>query len=98
MDQIMMKKTGRNKIDGKESIEYWDRTTGNQGGCHWFPEEEPHVYNAFSFDTPEGVMEDGYVKDKDRMAQLLREQMKDNGVKEKEVVFSMHLARLRVVR
>lgn len=22
MDQIMMKKTGRNKIDGKESIEY----------------------------------------------------------------------------
>ena len=40
-------------------------------------------------DTPEGVMEDGYVKDKDRMAQLLREQMKDNGVKEKEVVFSI---------
>lgn len=31
----------------------------------------------------------GYVKDKDRMAQLLREQMKDNGVKEKEVVFSI---------
>ena len=54
-----------------------------------FLKKSPHVYNAFSFDTPEGVMEDGYVKDKDRMAQLLREQMKDNGVKEKEVVFSI---------
>ena len=54
-----------------------------------FLKKNPHVYNAFSFDTPEGVMEDGYVKDKDRMTQLLREQMKDNGVKEKEVVFSI---------
>lgn len=54
-----------------------------------FLKKNPHVYNAFSFDTPEGVMEDGYVKDKDRMAQLLREQMKDNGVNEKEVVFSI---------
>lgn len=54
-----------------------------------FLKKNPHVYNAFSFDTPEGVMEDGYVKDKDRMAQILREQMKDNGVKEKEVVFSI---------
>ena len=54
-----------------------------------FLKKNPHVYNAFSFDTPEGVMEDGYVKDKDRMAQLLREQMKDNDVKEKEVVFSI---------
>ena len=54
-----------------------------------FLKKNPHVYNAFSFDTPEGVMEAGYVKDKDRMAQLLREQMKDNGVKEKEVVFSI---------
>lgn len=54
-----------------------------------FLKKNPHVYNVFSFDTPEGVMEDGYVKDKDRMAQLLREQMKDNGVKEKEVVFSI---------
>lgn len=54
-----------------------------------FLKKNPQVYNAFSFDTPEGVMEDGYVKDKDRMAQLLREQMKDNGVKEKEVVFSI---------
>lgn len=54
-----------------------------------FLKKNPHVYNAFSFDTPDGVMEDGYVKDKDRMAQLLREQMKDNGVKEKEVVFSI---------
>lgn len=59
-----------------------------------FLKKNPHVYNAFSFDTPEGVMEDGYVKDKDRMAQLLREQMKDNGVKEKEVVFSISSSKI----
>ena len=87
MDQIMMKKTGRNKIDGKESIEIGQQVT--KAVVIDFLKKNPHVYNAFSFDTPEGVMEDGYVKDKDRMAQLLREQMKDNGVKEKEVVFSI---------
>ena len=89
MDQIMMKKTGRNKMMAKKvlSIEIGQQVT--KAVVIDFLKKNPHVYNAFSFDTPEGVMEDGYVKDKDRMAQLLREQMKDNGVKEKEVVFSI---------
>ena len=60
-----------------------------------FLKKNPHVYNAFSFDTPEGVMEDGYVKDKDRMAQLLREQMKS---KKKRLCSLSHLARSQVVR
>lgn len=51
--------------------------------------KNPHVYNAFSFPTPEDVMEDGYVRDKERMADALKEQMKDNGVKERDVVFSI---------
>ncbi len=51
--------------------------------------KNPHVYNAFSFDTPPDAMEDGYIKNKEALANLLKSQMKDNGVKEKDVVFSV---------
>lgn len=51
--------------------------------------KNPHVYNAFSFDTPPDAMEDGYIKNKDAIAQLLKAQIHENGVKEKDVVFSI---------
>lgn len=51
--------------------------------------KNPHVYNAFSFDTPPDAMEDGYIKNKDAVAQLLKAQIHENGVKEKDVVFSI---------
>ncbi|MDO4167140.1 MAG: pilus assembly protein PilM [Eubacteriales bacterium] len=51
--------------------------------------KNPHVYNAFSFDTPPDAMEDGYIKNKEALANLLKSQMRDNGVKEKDVVFSI---------
>lgn len=51
--------------------------------------KNPHVYNAFSFDTPPDTMEDGYIKNKDALANLLKSQIKENGVKEKDVVFSI---------
>lgn len=51
--------------------------------------KNPHVYNAFSFDTPPDAMEDGYLKNKDSIAQMLKSQIHENGVKEKDVVFSI---------
>ncbi len=51
--------------------------------------KNPHVYNAFSFDTPADAMEDGYVRQKEAIANLLRNQIKENGVKERDVVFSI---------
>lgn len=54
-----------------------------------FLKKNPHVYDAFSFDTPPDVMEDGYIKDRDRMAMILREKVRDAGIKEKNVVFSI---------
>lgn len=51
--------------------------------------KNPHVYNAFSFDTPPDAMEDGYLKNKDSIAQMLKAQIHENGVKEKDVVFSI---------
>lgn len=51
--------------------------------------KNPHVYNAFSFDTPPDAMEDGYIKNKDAIAQLIKAQIRENGVKEKDVVFSV---------
>lgn len=54
-----------------------------------YMKKNPHVYNAFSFPTPDDAIDDGYIKNKEGMAKLLREQMRDNGVKEKNVVFSI---------
>ncbi len=51
--------------------------------------KNPHVYNAFSFDTPPDAMEDGYLKNRDSIAQMLKAQIRENGVKEKDVVFSI---------
>lgn len=51
--------------------------------------KNPHVYNAFSFDTPPDAMEDGYLKNRDAIAQMLKAQIHENGVKEKDVVFSI---------
>lgn len=51
--------------------------------------KNPHVYNAFSFDTPPDAMEDGYIKNKDTLANLLKNKIQENGVKEKDVVFSI---------
>lgn len=51
--------------------------------------KNPHVYNAFSFDTPPDTMEDGYLKNRDSIAQMLKSQIHENGVKEKDVVFSI---------
>lgn len=51
--------------------------------------KNPHVYDAFSFDTPPDTIEDGYVRQREVIANLLSKQIKENGVKEKDVVFSI---------
>lgn len=51
--------------------------------------KNPHVYDAFSFDTPPDAIEDGYVRQREAVANLLSKQIKENGVKEKDVVFSI---------
>ncbi len=47
------------------------------------------VYSAFVFDTPEGAVEDGYVKNSEEFVELLAAKLAANQISEKKVVFSI---------
>ena len=51
--------------------------------------KNPHVYRAVRFATPEGVIEDGVIRDKDVLAVAFRNELAEAGMKEKSVVFSI---------
>jgi type IV pilus assembly protein PilM len=54
-----------------------------------YKKKTPHVYRAVSFATPEGVIEDGVIRDKDVLAVAFRNELAEAGMKEKSVVFSI---------
>lgn len=54
-----------------------------------YKKKNPHVYRAVSFATPEGVIEDGVIRDKDVLAVAFRNELAEAGMKEKSVVFSI---------
>ena len=54
-----------------------------------YKKKNPHVYRAVSFATPEGVIEDGVIRDKDVLAVAFRNELAEAGMKEKNVVFSI---------
>ena len=54
-----------------------------------YKKKNPHVYNCISFETPSGVIEDGFIRDKLALATALREQMNAAGMKTEKVVFTL---------
>lgn len=54
-----------------------------------YKKKNPHVYHAISFGTPEGVIEDGVIRDKDALAVAFRNELAGAGIREKSVVFSI---------
>lgn len=54
-----------------------------------YKKKNPHVYRAVSFATPEGVIEDGVIRDKDVLAVAFRNELAEAGMKERNVVFSI---------
>ncbi len=54
-----------------------------------FGKKTPKVYKAFIFDTPEDTIEDGYIRNKVAFAAALQEQLKAEGIKEKNVVYTI---------
>ena len=54
-----------------------------------YKKKNPHVYRAVTFGTPEGVIEDGVIRDKDVLAVAFRNELAEAGMKEKSVVFSI---------
>ncbi len=51
--------------------------------------KNPHIYNSVSFETPAGVMEDGFIRDKLALATVLREQLHLAGMKNDKVIFTL---------
>lgn len=54
-----------------------------------YKKRNPHMYNCLSFETPVGVIEDGFIRDKLALATVLREQLNAAGLKNDKVVFTL---------
>lgn len=54
-----------------------------------YSKKNPHVYSCISFETPAGVVEDGFIHDKLALATVLREQLNAAGIKNDKVVFTI---------
>lgn len=54
-----------------------------------YKKKNPHVYRAVTFATPEDVIEDGVIRDKDVLAVAFRNELAEAGMNEKNVVFSI---------
>lgn len=54
-----------------------------------YKKKNPHVYKAIAFATPDDVMDDGFIRDRDQLAVAFRDQLGKAGIKEKSVVFTI---------
>ncbi|MCR5609243.1 MAG: pilus assembly protein PilM [Lachnospiraceae bacterium] len=52
-----------------------------------FRSKKPTVYKAISFDTPEGAVEDGYIRNREILSVAIKEALAKNGIKTNAAVF-----------
>ena len=56
--------------------------------------KNPHVYKCLSFDTPENVIEDGYIVDSETLAEVLKEKLKEIKCSERNVIFTVSSSKI----
>lgn len=54
-----------------------------------YKKKNPKVYKCATFETPENCVEDGYIRDKEKLAKVLKEKLREIGIKNKNVVFTI---------
>lgn len=54
-----------------------------------YNKKNPHVYDAFYIRTPENAIEDGYIRDKESLTEVIKEELLKRGIKERKTVFSI---------
>lgn len=54
-----------------------------------YGKKNPHVYNCITFDTPENAIEDGFILDKEAMANELRNELTKARMSVKDVIFTI---------
>lgn len=56
--------------------------------------KNPHVYHCITFPTPEHVYEDGYIRDKNRLANVIKEKLQEAKIKSKQVIFAISSSKI----
>lgn len=56
--------------------------------------KNPHVLNCITFDTPENIVEDGFILDKDLMAQTLKSQLASARMNTRDAIFTIASTKL----
>lgn len=56
--------------------------------------KSPHVYDVFRFRTPEHAIEDGYIRDKENFAKVLKEELTKHQIFETAVNFSINSSKV----
>lgn len=56
--------------------------------------KQTNIHNVLIFETPEDAYEDGIIKDADRMASAIREQLSSRGISNKNAIFVLSSAKI----
>lgn len=54
-----------------------------------YKKDKPHVYNVCTFDTPDGAVEDGYIRNREILSVAMKAAMTESGMRNNNVVFTM---------
>lgn len=56
--------------------------------------KHPKIYNSLEVPTPEDTLEDGYIRQPEQLAGVIREALDKNGIRTKQVVYSITSAKI----
>ena len=56
--------------------------------------KHPHVFDVFTFRTPENAVEDGYIREREALSNQLRAELSKRRITEKRVIFSINSAKV----
>lgn len=54
-----------------------------------YRKKTPQIHTAFTFRTPEHAVEDGYIRDKEKLSEYLKRELLKRNIREKEVIFTL---------
>lgn len=68
---------------------WWTKVAVTDGN-----KKSPQVYNAFYFETPDHAIEDGYIRDKEALAERLLSELVQRQIMDRTVIFSINSSKI----
>lgn len=56
--------------------------------------KHPKIYNSLEVPTPDGILEDGYIRQPEQLAGVIREALDKNGIRTRQAVYSISSAKI----